>query len=57
MAKSIVNATSAHTVISPAAGQDYHAVVHSDSGREVVRCATAAEAAKEQARLNALDKK
>lgn len=54
MAKPIVNPTSAHTVVAPVAGQDYHSVVHSDSGREVVRCATVAEAVKEQARLNKL---
>lgn len=54
MAKPILNATSAHSVVPPTAGQEYHAVVHGDSGREVVRCATYAEAVKEQTRLNKL---
>jgi hypothetical protein len=57
MPKPIVNPTSAHTVVPPMAGQDYHAVVHSDSGREVSRHLDAASAAVEQARLNKLDKK
>lgn len=56
MSKPIVNPTAVHVIVAPAPGQDYHAVVHGDSGREVVRCATAAEALKEQARLNKLDK-
>jgi len=57
MPKPIVNPTSAHTVVPPMAGQDYHAVVHSDSGREVSRHLDAASAAVERARLNKLDKK
>lgn len=53
----IKNFTATHTVVPPMKGQDYHAVVHGDSGREVVRCATYADAVKEQSRLNALDRK
>ena len=53
----IKNPTSAHTVVPPMTGQDYHAVVHSDSGREVSRHQDAVTAAVEQARLNKLDKK
>ncbi len=54
MSKPIVNPTSAHTVVPPGVGQDYHAVVHSDSGREVSRHPDAASAKVEQARLNKL---
>lgn len=57
MAKPILNSPSVHAIVTPTAANDYHAVVHADSGREVVRCATAIEAVKEQTRLNALDKK
>lgn len=56
MAKPILNPTAVHVVTPPALGQDYHAVVHGDSGREVVRCASAAEAIREQTRLNKLGK-
>ena len=54
MSKPIVNATAVHTVVPPGPGQDYHAVVHSDSGREVSRHPDAASAKVEQARLNKL---
>ena len=54
MAKPIVNPTAVHVVVPPQVGQDYHAVVHADSGREIVRAATFAEAQREQARLNKL---
>lgn len=56
MPQPIKNSTPAvsHLVVPPGPGQDYHAVVHADSGREVVRCANPTDAAKEQARLNKL---
>lgn len=50
----IKNPTAIHTVVPPGVGQDYHAVVHSDSGREVSRHPDATSAKVEQARLNKL---
>lgn len=54
MPKPIANATTSHVIVPPGPGQDYHAVVHADSGREVSRHASASDAMKEQLRLNKL---
>jgi hypothetical protein len=43
-----------HIIVAPSSTQNYHSVTHADSGREVVRCETFAEAQREQARLNKL---
>lgn len=54
MSKPITPAATVHVTVPPSGTQDYHAVVHADSGHEIVRCANAAEAVTQQARLNKL---
>ncbi len=54
MAQRIVSSV-AHVIVAPTSTNNYHAVTHADSGREVSRWATRAEAVVEQTRLNALE--
>jgi hypothetical protein len=55
MSKPIPNSPTAHVVVSPSTTQNYYAVVSANSGHELVRCETAAQAAVEQARLEKRD--
>lgn len=54
MPQPVKNSATVHVILPLSAVQNYHAVVHADSGREISRHDTLASAMVDQARLNKL---